>query len=64
MPRSARANPTSLILFKAIGVFFAIEGGANIVYWRLLGKGVKDNDYWQMGRLMRAVLGVVLVILG
>jgi len=53
-----------LILFKAIGVFFAIEGGANIVYWRLLGKGVKDNDYWQMGRLMRAVLGVVLVILG
>jgi hypothetical protein len=57
-------NPISLILFKAIGVFFAIEGGANIVYWRLFGKGVKDNDYWQIGRLMRTFLGIVLLILG
>jgi hypothetical protein len=53
-----------LILFKTIGVFFAIEGGANIVYWRLFGRGVKDNDYWQIGRLVRTVLGIVLVILG
>ena len=53
-----------MILFKAIGVFFAIEGGANIVYWRLYGNGVKDNNYWQMGRLLRMVLGIVLVILG
>jgi hypothetical protein len=53
-----------LILIKVIGVFFAIEGGANIIYWRLLGKGVKDNDYWQVGRLLRTVLGIMLVILG
>jgi hypothetical protein len=32
-----------LILLKAIGMFFAIEGGANVVYWRLFGKGVKDK---------------------
>jgi len=53
-----------LILFKAIGLYFAIEGGANIVYWRLCGRGVKDNYYWQLGRTLRTVLGIALVILG
>jgi len=57
-------EPISLILFKAIGAFFAIEGGANMIYWRLFGRGVKDNDYWQIGRMLRAVLGIVLVVLG
>ena len=59
-----RLEPISLILFKAIGAFFAIEGGANMIYWRLFGRGVKDNDYWQIGRMLRAVLGIVLVVLG
>ena len=62
--RLRRQESTGLILFKAIGVFFAIEGGANMVYWRLFGRGVKDNDYWQIGRVLRTVLGIVLVILG
>ena len=53
-----------MIVIKAIGVFIRIEGRANIVYWHLFGNGVKDNDYWQIGRLARTVLGIVLVILG
>jgi hypothetical protein len=57
-------EPPSLILFKVIGAFFATEGGANMVYWRLFGRSVKDNYYWQIGRLFRTVLGIVLVILG
>lgn len=35
-----------------------------MIYWRLFGRGVKDNYYWQIGRMLRAVLGIVLVVLG
>jgi len=35
-----------------------------MIYWRLFGRGVKDNDYWQIGRMLRTILGIVLVILG
>ena len=59
-----RLELASLILFKSIGVFFATEGGANMIYWRLFGRGVKDNHYWQIGRMLRTVLGIVLVVLG
>lgn len=42
------------------GAFFAIEGAANIIYWW--------NDhhpwYFQMGRLIRTVLGITFVIGG
>ena len=52
-----------MILFQGIGAFFALEGAANIVYWFYRGNGVKDNNYWQLGRALRLALGLVLVAL-
>lgn len=52
-----------MILFQAIGGFFALEGAANLVYWTYRGNGVKDNGYWQIGRILRLALGLVLVAL-
>jgi hypothetical protein len=46
---------------ELVGVFFAIEGGANLFYWYVWGGGVKDNLYWQFGRFLRMVLGLILV---
>jgi hypothetical protein len=53
-----------MIWIKAIGSFIALEGGANIIYWYLYGNGVKDNDYWQIGRALRMALGLALIVFG
>jgi hypothetical protein len=53
-----------MLWIKLIGLFFMGEGVANLVYWYLYGIGIADNDYWQLGRLLRFMLGLALVILG
>jgi len=53
-----------LIWIVAIGSFFALEGGANIIYWARYGNGVKDNNYWQIGRALRMALGLALIVFG
>ena len=45
------------------GLFYLVEGGANLVYWYLYGGGIKDNPYWQIGRLIRTIGGLVLILL-
>lgn len=47
-----------------VGIYFAVEGFANIVYWHLYGNGVKDNNFWQMGRALRTFLGIALILFG
>ena len=49
---------------KWIGFFFLIEGLANIIYWYKNGTGIKDDNYWQLGRLLRMIFGIILVIFG
>jgi uncharacterized protein YjeT (DUF2065 family) len=47
-------------IIACIGLFFLIEGLANIIYWWT------DNHPWyfQAGRFVRVALGLVLVIMG
>ena len=54
----------AMLWIKVVGAFFALEGAANIYYWYRYGNGVKDNDYWQWGRVLRMILGIALVVLG
>ncbi|MGD0329317.1 MAG: hypothetical protein ABSB40_06625 [Nitrososphaeria archaeon] len=49
-----------MIWIKGIGAFIAIEGAANIWYWW----DDKHPWYFQVGRLLRTVFGIVLVVLG
>jgi hypothetical protein len=48
------------LIITCIGLFFTAEGAANILYWRT------DNHPWyfQVGRFVRVVLGLVLIITG
>jgi uncharacterized protein YjeT (DUF2065 family) len=48
------------LIIACIGLFFLIEGLANIFYWWT------DNHPWyfQAGRFVRVALGLVLVIMG
>jgi len=49
---------------KLVGVYFAVEGGANLIYWYLYGGGVADNNFWQVGRALRLIFGIALIIFG
>ncbi len=51
-------------LVEALGLFYMLEGAANLAYWRFFGNGVKDNNYWQLGRLVRTGGGLVLIAIG
>ncbi|MDD1669805.1 MAG: hypothetical protein LUQ67_00600 [Methanomicrobiales archaeon] len=46
-------------LVSIVGLFFVLEGVANIIYWR------NDNHPWyfQAGRVVRVILGAVLIML-
>jgi hypothetical protein len=44
-------------LLAGIGLFFVVEGLANILYWWTDG----HPWYFQAGRVIRVVLGMVLV---
>jgi hypothetical protein len=48
------------LMIKGIGLFFFLEGVANVVYWN------RDRQPWvfQAGRVARAVLGVYLIMAG
>jgi uncharacterized membrane protein HdeD (DUF308 family) len=48
------------LIIACIGLFFAAEGVANILYWWT------DNHPWffQAGRFVRVALGLVLIIIG
>ena len=48
------------LIIACIGLFFVVEGGANILYWRT------DNHplYFQMGRFIRVALGLMIMITG
>jgi hypothetical protein len=56
--------PLLSLVIKGIGAYFAIEGAGNIVYWYLFGGGVADNNFWQIGRFIRMVLCLILVVYG
>jgi len=45
-------------LIAWIGLFFVLEGLANLIYWR----ADRHPWYFQAGRVVRVVLGGVLVI--
>jgi len=53
---------------KLIGAFFAIEGGANLVWWYFNPPNDPTNatmqTVWEVGRVLRVILGVVLVLFG
>jgi len=48
------------LIITCIGLFFSTEGAANILYWWT------DNHPWyfQVGRFVRVVLGLVLIAIG
>lgn len=53
---------------KLIGAFFAIEGGANLVWWFINPPTDNVNivwqNVWEVGRILRTIFGIVLIILG
>jgi hypothetical protein len=51
-------------LIEGLGLFYTLEGIANLAYWKFYGNGVKDNNYWQLGRALRAAGGLVLIAIG
>jgi uncharacterized membrane protein HdeD (DUF308 family) len=48
------------LFVKLIGVFYLIEGVANLVYWNT----DPHSGLFQWGRVLRAGLGIVLVVFG
>jgi uncharacterized membrane protein HdeD (DUF308 family) len=48
------------LTIKLIGLFYLCEGVANMVYWNY------DTHPWyfQTGRVLRSVLGIVLIVVG
>ena len=55
-------------LIQGIGIFFALEGGANLVWWHFNPPTDQTNKtmqmVWEAGRVLRTVLGVALVVFG
>jgi hypothetical protein len=47
-------------IITCIGLFFSAEGAGNLLYWWT------DNHPWyfQVGRFVRVVLGLILIIIG
>lgn len=56
-----------ITLIQVIGIFFAIEGGANLVWWHFNppadNANSKLNIVWESGRVARVILGLVLIFL-
>jgi hypothetical protein len=48
------------LIIAGIGLFFVVEGLANVLYWWTDG----HPWYFQAGRVIRVILGVVLVLIG
>jgi hypothetical protein len=52
---------------QAIGVFFVLEGGANLVWWYFHPPVDPTNatmeKIWEAGRFVRVILGIVLIAL-
>jgi|GEM_PF-1888976 len=47
------------LLVLLSGVFFAVEGASNLIYWR----DKPTRQLFQLGRLVRTVLGVLVILL-
>lgn len=56
-----------ITLAQGIGIFFALEGGANLVWWHFNpptdNANSKLNVVWEGGRVARTILGLVLIFL-
>lgn len=48
-------------LLLIIGVFFLLEGGANLAYWHLYPKTEGELWFWEVGRAIRTILGLILI---
>lgn len=53
-----RAN--AKVILSGVGTFVMLEGAANIWYWW----DDKHPWYFQLGRLLRTVLGFVVIVIG
>jgi hypothetical protein len=54
-------------LYQWLGIFYALEGGANIVWWYLHPPidpvNATMEKVWEGGRLTRTIGGIVLILL-
>jgi hypothetical protein len=47
---------------QVVGLYFLLEGTANTLYWSAFPKTQGEKSLWQYGRVLRAVLGGILLI--
>ena len=46
------------------GGFIAVEGAANLVYWYYFPHSAGARWWWEIGRVIRIVVGLIIVSIG
>lgn len=61
-PRSTTHSMNQVLL--AAGGFIVAEGVANLIYWYYFPHSAGASWWWEIGRVIRIVVGVVVVGVG